>query len=613
MIAVAFAATAAVLTTRSSVRLAFATTFSVVLLVPDTATLPGPGLGNLPMYRIALLALLGGLLARHGLGRDPDSPWRPNRMHAAMLLWVVGAAVVGVAAAEPGLGMTTRSQALGLIVDQLLMLVAVVAVVRITRDPWSIARIIAGVFVVSVVIATSERLFDWSYARWFLHRPGFRAEVQGVQELEERGAATRVRGAAEFALAYAWVSVLLLPSLLAVLSHASARLRSLLWLLPPLAAATIAWTQSRSALPALGIGVVLLAAASRFRRVLVLFAIVAALGAGALLLSSPSLREPYDSASARQSDESRADRQAIGAAIARERPVLGQGLSSISSRFALVGLDLEFLSVFVEQGAVGVALFGFVLAVALVSCGRGLRAPPGRDRTLSAAATTTVLLGVAGAFAFDLFKVPGVSLPFWAVVGLGAAHAERSVPPGPWVTSERLRAWIAAWWPRVRIALPMAGVAVGIVLAATVPTRARWEGSFESMPVSTVTAADGDFEYTGSLLSEAICDLAGTLHVDRTSIECRTIEGSGGLGAIAWQGASAESVRVHAFATAAALHAAFPGFRAHATTTEPATDGPPWATTAPVWLGLVGLLVAAFVPGVRADRGDRRWTRAIAA
>jgi hypothetical protein len=491
--------------------------------------------------------------------------------------------------------------------------VAVVADERITRDPWGIARIIAGVFVVSVVIATSERLFDWSYARWFLHLPGFREEVQGVQELEERGAATRVRGAAEFALAYAWVSVLLVPSLLAVLSHASERKRSLLWLLPPLAAATIAWTQSRSALPALGIGVVLLAAASRFRRALVLFAVVTALAAGALLLSSPSLREPYESASARQSDESRADRQAIGADIARERPLLGQGLSSISSRFALVGLDLEYLSVFVEQGAIGVALFAFVLAVALVSCGRGLRAPPGRDRTLAAAATTTVLLGVAGGFAFDLFKVPGVSLPFWAVVGLGVAHAEGSAPAGAWAASARVRASIARWWPKVRIALPMAAVALGIVLAATVPTRARWEGSFESMPISTITAADGDFEYTGSLLSEAICDLAGTLDVERTSIECRTIEGSGGLGAIAWQGASAETVRVDAFATAAVLHEAFPGFRAHAATTEPATDGPPWATTAPVWLGLLGLLVAVFVPGLRADQADRRPTAAIAA
>ena len=381
---------AAGLAFKSSPRVGLAVLFATVLLVPDTAFLRGSGFNNLPIYRIVLLAFVAGLVARVVRGEASADIFRPTRVHAAFGLWVAGAAVLGIGLSQPGLGTEPRVQAILLLADQAVLFVAVVACVRLLDDAWGVVQILVAVFAAAVAIAATEQVLGWSYGRWVLSRPGLRLDVLGAQELEERGGDTRVRAAAQFALGYAWVGAILLPLTLAYVSQVRSRI---LWILPTLGAATVLWTQSRSALPAMGLGVVLVAVLSGFRRHLVVFVVVAALGTTAIYLTESSVREPFESESTRDSDRGREDRQAVGFDRGAERPVVGHGLSSLTGRFRLHGLDLEYLKVYVELGVLGLVLFAWLLVIALLTCARGLRAPPGRQRSLAAAATTAVVLG----------------------------------------------------------------------------------------------------------------------------------------------------------------------------------------------------------------------------
>lgn len=572
-------------------RVGLATVLVAVLLVPDTAFLRGTGFNDLPIYRILLLAFVAGLVGRVLRGEASPQIFKPTPAIAAFVLWVAGAAVIGIAMAPPGLDTIARYKAFFVITDQALIFIGVIASVRLLGDAWGAAKLLIAVFTLSVVIAASEQVFGWSFGRWVLTQPGLRGGVLGTQQLELRGGGTRVRAAAQFALGYAWVGAILLPLALGVVAHARSRLA---WALPALAAATIVWTQSRSALPAVAVGVALLVVLSGFRRNLVLFMLVAALGTGALYLSEPSLRDPYTSQSARDSDRSRHDRQAVALTHTTERPVLGQGLGSLGSSFGIGGLDLQYLLVFLEVGPLGLVLFCFLLLVTLVACGRGLRSPPGRVRTLAAATTAAAALGVVAALTYDFFSVPGSTLPFWAVVAIGVANAEAvgvdsSVAPVDHRPAGRRDT-------PVRVAIPIICLLLGFGLAHSQPATAEWSATFESLPVYLTVTATSDYDYTGKLLSEEICELAAALDAGASSIECLALPKSGGLGTISWRGPSADEVRADAFATGATIRRAVPGFLPHALTAEPVTSKPAWATTAPVWLTFAGLLGALFVP-----------------
>lgn len=579
---------------KAAPRIGLAVLFATVLLVPDTAFLRGSGFDNLPIYRIVLLAFVAGLVARVVRGEASADIFRPTRLHAAFGLWLAGAGILGIGLSQPGLGTEPRVQAILLVADQLVLFVAVVAAVRYLGDAWGVVKIVVAVFTAAVVIATAEQVLGWSYGRWVLSRPGLRLGVLGAQELEERGGDTRVRAAAQFALGYAWVGAILLPLTLAFVAQIRSRV---LWALPALGAATILWTQSRSALPAMALGVVLVAVLSGFRRHLVLFVVVAALGTTAIYLTESSLREPFDSQSTRDSDRGREDRQAVGFDRASERPVIGHGLSSLTGRFRLHGLDLEYLKVYVEVGVLGLGLFVWLLVMALVTCGRGLRAPPGRHRAVAAATTTAMVLGVAAGAAYDFFSVPGSVLPLWMVVAIGTANADL-------VASARTDSSPVARLPgwRARAALPVGCLAIGLVVARAQDATTEWRAVFETLPVYVTATGGSDFNFVGKLISEDVCEIAAVMEPAQSSVSCRALGNSGGLGELVWRGATAAGVRDDAFATVATMRRAFPGFRAHPAAPEPSERHAVWARTAPWWMTLAGALLALFLPATLTRR-----------
>lgn len=587
---------------KAAPRVALGALLVTVLLIPDTAFLPGSVFNNLPVYRLVLGAFVAGLVARVINGQAPSEIFRPGRVHALFAGWLAGSAIIGIALAEPGLAPTPRYQSFLLIVDQALVFVGVVACVRLIGSAWSAVKVLALVAAGSVAIATSEQLLGWSYARWVLTRPGLRTGVLGAQQLELRGDSTRVRAAAQFSLGYAWTTAILLPLLLARALQARSRLA---WALPALAGLTIVWTQSRSPLPAIALGIVAVAALSGFRRRIVVFAVVLALGGSALYLAEPSLRDPFTSEGAKDSDRSRGDRQATGLDRAAERPVLGHALGSIEGRFGLHGLDLEYLTVYVELGVVGLVLLVSLLVGSLLACGKGLRAPPARSRTLAAATTTAAVLGIAAAAAYDFLHIPGSALPFWVVIAIGVAHAELAAPsrgggedaPAPLPTVRETL---------VRAALPLGCLGVGGLLAATAPASAEWTAMFETLPVHRSVTADGDFDFTGKLLSEDACHLVRALEPRASKVRCLAFPESGGLGQLTWRGPSAEVVRMDAFETVTTVRRAFPGFRGHPITPAPVKGRPTWRTTAPAWMTLAGGVVAlsGLLPIRRRERSE---------
>lgn len=583
---------AAALAFKGPILASLAAVFTAVLLVPDTAFLPGGAFDHLPLYRIVLLAFVAGMVARVIRREASIGILRASPIVAAFAVWLMGAAILGIALAPSGLDTTARYRAFFGFADQALMFVGVLAAARLVGNAEAVARVLITVFAVSVAIAAAEQVFDWSFGRSVLTFPGLRQSVLGAQDLELRDSTARVRAAAQFSLGYAWTSAIILPLVTATIAHLRSRL---LWVLPAIAGATIIWTRSRSALPALGIGLVLVVALSGFRKHLVLLLIVAALGATSMYLSQPSLREPFTSQSAQDSDRSRQDRQTAALSHAADRPVIGLGLGALNAQHRIYGVDFEFLYVFAELGAIGLALFCFLLAVALLACGRGLRAPPGPQRTLAAATTTAAALAVAAGVSYDFFNIPGSALPFWAVVAIGVSNGEAVGAAATQRLDER-RSRLAWFGPGARLALPIACLVVGVVLARSQPTTAELSASFETLPVYLTATTYTDFAHTGTIISEAACELAEALRTQSSSIRCWPIDGSGGLGEITWRGPSAAAVQADAFASATTIRRSFPGFRPHALTLVPVVNKPIWATTAPWWLTLTGIGASLFIP-----------------
>lgn len=564
-----------------SLERALATLLAVTVLVPDTLALPGPGLQYLPVTRLVLIAFCIGLVRHVRRGTVWYSDLRPTRVQGALVCFVVVLATTGVALGRPELPWAPRLAALALVIEQFVFFSAVLIACRAIGDFRRVARLIALVAVASVTIALLEFVLHKSFARFVLGGPFQRYGVLGSQPLEPRGGSVRVRAGAQFALAFGWVTTLLVPMLLVVAARAR---RRRYYAIAAIAMLMVMASGSRSALPAAVVGVLVLLVAARFQRPFVIVTAVGALFGVAMLFGLPGLAAPYRSAEATGSDRTRTDRLAVVTDAAAQRPVTGLGLGAISAQLGSYGADNSYLLMYVEGGVLALGALLAVVVTAITSVGAGLRAPPGPNRALSAACLAATVLGALGAAAYDLFSVPGSSLPFWALVALGVAVAERAparepatVRPSP-----------------ARIAWPVGAAVIGFVLLAGAPRHTAASYRFESLPLYRVAYEQGNLDYAGRVLANTACDLARTVADPSVSVRCRVIDQSWGLGELRVSAPTREEAEREGTRITEVIHRQLPGF--HAVEKDVATGRPTLLVTAPMWLTLLAAIAALLLP-----------------
>jgi hypothetical protein len=171
---------------------------------------------------------------------------------------------------------------------------------------------------------------------------------------------------------------------------------------------------------------------------------------------------------------------------------------------------------------------------------------------------------------------------FWVIAALAVMLAERG--------GRRAR---RTGWSTNRIALAPLGLVAGVVLMMVVPTHAHVLTPFDAIPLPLVVDARGDQVYYGAIWRNTVCGTAEAVKLpDGVELECQDRFRTPGFGQLRVDAPSLAKAREGTATLVAALQEHSYGIRFHAATSD--SGRPTWALTAPVWGGIIGLLLAMF-------------------
>ncbi len=598
-------AAAAAYVALAPLRRGFVVLVASLLLLPATLVVPNGVTGLLTVHRVLLLVFLARLVVDTRRRRIETDAWRPTPVHAAFLVFLVVVLVSGVmfAAASVPAGVSL-SRYLDLL-EQALTLLACLTVVRVDDDPAWFLRPLAAVVVVSAGIGVVEHLTQWSWGHWLFSRLPSQQGVEAAAPLAHRAGDVRVRAGAEYPLGFAWVSVALLPAVVAV----TMTYRRLGRVLLPAGVVIVLlapyWSYSRSALAGLVVVAVVLALGARDVRVAAVVCVGAAV-VGVVFLLVPSVSHHFAASVDTGSISVREQRLPVVLGAVAERPLTGLGLGGIG----LLGLhatDATYLLSYAETGAVGLAALAGLLLVCVVMTARGLLVQQRRLRLAATAALAGVLVMVAAGLAFDALSLLGSADLLWVLVAIGVGVAERA--RGPVALPRTLGLHHAA--------APAAALAAGVVVAVLAPVHHAVDYRFSTLPVAREVGSY-DPVVTGTTLINTTCGMAQAQQRAHPGVrlDCRESFTGPGVGDLRVQAADASTVRE----VTAALRAGAVRAGVAALDLVPATPDesgrPSAARTAPLWLPVLTVMVLLLpwraarrprppVPAVADRRGGR--------
>jgi hypothetical protein len=264
-------------------------------------------------------------------------------------------------------------------------------------------------------------------------------------------------------------------------------------------------------------------------------------------------------------------------------------------------VDNGYALMYATIGVVGVTAWVALMVTAAATIARAFRSPRGTEtRNVGVACLTGV---VAVAFAMATYDLVSTLQSQWALVILAAVGvAAAETVPRP----ERVR---RRWG--YRAALPLVGLGVGCLLLVSAPV-----GSSQSFSI-ILTAPWIDFTnggpvsaYDGTALSDTLCGALTSPDVvaPGTRVDCLQLNS---LEPFAFPAQALVTVRAATpAAVTAEVHRAFGPIASHMqmtrASTQPIQTGrPAWATTAPLWCAVVGLLLMLLVPPLRFLRRKR--------
>jgi hypothetical protein len=397
-------------------------------------------------------------------------------------------------------------------------------------------------------------------------------------------------------------------ALVAALRWASPRLhlrwRRAAYLVPVALVAGVALTASRSAevgVAAAAILIVLATGAPRRLTTVVFaglfFVLLVAFVDGSLIGS------PFSAAAHSDSISVRLQRLPTLFALVVHRPFTGLGYSGLFG--SLPGLDDAYALLYGTIGVIGLAAWGVMLVTTGATVTRALRARVGSDtRDLGAACLVGIVAVIVAGAAYDLVATPQSQWAFMILAALAVAVAEGAPKRVP------ARRWWAA-----RATLPVAGVAGGFLLLAAAPVASAQSAAVFLTSPQVIASSQAPVDaYTGKVLINTVCGfLTGPGEtLPGTTLTCSGLtEVSPGLwpmlAVVRITGPDPASVRAEYAHTLGRFRSVLP---AEITRVGAVDSGKPaWATTAPVWMGLTGLVAMFLIPALtrRPWRPRREW------
>ncbi|MHB1710025.1 MAG: O-antigen ligase family protein [Acidimicrobiales bacterium] len=583
--------------------IAFGALVAFWLLVPGTLVVPfAPHLMHVD--RVILYGFALRLLLRAGLPDEPKgSAYALGPLHAAVGVLLIVGFLDGVILAPRSSSLALDNEGWLYLLDLAVFFVVVHAVIR-TIGPWRAARVVAGTLLVTIVVAGGEFLTHrgWS-AFFFKHLPASYL-TSGADGLQSRGGHVRPQVAAQFSLEYSWVLAMFLP--FAIYASLRARRnggRFSRWapLLPLGVILGVVLTASRSAELAIPVEIVLFAVVSGADRHLLKW-VAAVGGAGALfVVFDPSLvSKPFSRGAVSDPLSVRLERLPVLFAMVVHHPFFGIGFNGYARMFG--GIDDAYASIYATLGVVGLVAWIGVFVTGAATAAATLRSPAGSDaRRFGAACLIGIGSAMAAAATYDFQNT--VQSPWGLIVlaAFGAVVAER-MPH----RSRSRRRWA------VRMVVPATGVALGFALLASVPASAS-----QSLSIQTVAPWVSDFAtapnspYQGTALVNTLCPVVTSTDTisPGTGVVCVRAAlfnalVDPGIALVTVRGPTPAAVNSEirrSFAPIARLMPLSGGISGTMQVGKPA-----WATTAPVWGGLFGLLGALLVPPIRLRRANRR-------
>jgi len=574
---------------RAPSRVALGVVLGTFLLVPGLIAPPGAP-GVLTVHRVVLVAALLGVARQCRRGTLSWQVFRPPPITARLGLVVGLFAVLGVALAQP----TTDPSAAARNWQSWLAQVLVVAGVAVLcRASGSVGHAMTALVLAAgaaVLVTFAERLTGTSYARAWYHLVPSMLGTDPAQVLATRGGRVRVRGAADFTLAWAWSGAALVPVALVGAGLVRGWRRAAALTVAAGLAVSVALTYSRGVvLPLLLVALLcLVAVRDRAVRVPVLASLLIA---SAAALMSTSLRNQFSENVDRGSIDVRVQRFPALTDLVAAHPFRGLGMSGLAS-LGFPTTDSSYLLAYGETGMLGLAALLALLLCAVLVPLRGIRGPDPGTRLVCTGAGLGAVTLVVGAFTFDAFTTLSVAELFWALVAIAGVAAENTA-----VATRELT------WPARAAAL--AGLALlGTVLALAAPSHAARTWQFDTLDAYDATVFAPT--YTGRQLRTSLCEvvqarLAGT----DVSVRCRESgvgpdDDAPGQGVIRVQASASGPGEQDAEAAIASVH----GMRQLRSVHLQSRDG--WITgtpsvlrTAPAWLPLLGALVLLPTPSRR--------------
>lgn len=559
----------------------FALLVAVVVLLPADIVVPN-GFTPLPtLTRVAVLAVAAGLLLRR------ERVFAPTPVHLAAAFFAATTLLTGVLLAPAELRLRDAALDWVSLVEPLALFVVALAALRAANEGRLALRVLAGVTAVALVLAFGERLTGLSWG-------GLLGGVTGP--LEQRGGETRVRVGSEFALAFAWTLAALVPAVVVV-----ARRRGSAAVLVALGACAVVayWSFSRTAPLAFLLGLGVLLAVTRDRRVAVAGA-VTALALLAVALAVPSVSGRFTVEVDAGAIAVRTERLPVVLGAAADRPLQGLGLTGTTA-IGVPITDNSYVRAYTTTGVLGAVGLLVALGCGLVGAARGLSGPPGSNRTTSAAALSGAVVLVAAGLVFDSLQVRGTANLLWLLIAVGVAASERAVG-----RQEFLLPWRDV--PVVRAGLVAAALGLGTVAALAWPEHSALTARFETLSPARL-AGPGNPVEEGRRLVRTTCALAEQYSAldDGVLLECRDLNLSAGSGELRASAANPALTGAALGDFARVVLSQTPVQDLRLTAAGPIQTGTPTVVrTAPVWLPLSMLLLVLLVPSGPLRRLEHR-------
>jgi hypothetical protein len=575
----------------ASHRAAFALLVGSIMLIPASLSLPTAGVTSLlTVHRVVILGALVGIVWRH---RRRDL-FRATPTAFAFLLYLAIVLVTGIMLAPTVLNLSDQISTYLGIVEQAVVLVTCTALVRLDEQPAWFIKPLAAVLVISAGIAAIEHVTGNSWSHWLFRFAPSQQGNPAAAELAHRAGTVRVRAGNEYPLGFAWVAAALLPLFFVVAVRLPRWRVTALLLGSGVIVASIYWSFARSAIVGLIVGVVVLGALARDRRVSALVVVAAALTLAAFV-AAPELSQHFSSSIDQGSVDVRHQRIPIVLGAVADHPWTGLGLTGLQT-VGLQGVDATYLLTYGVTGAVGLAALLGLLAVGFFGVVRGVLAELRESRLAAAAIAAGVVTFVAAGGAFDSMALNGTADVLWVLVAVGTVLAERSI--GPVV----LR-------PAPSLLPPVAALAAlaGIGLFFAAPTNYSRQVQFSTLPVVQEAATYNPVQ-PGNTLVNTACGAARAqaAELSGVTLTCRDLFTAPGLGELRVQAGSADAVDKALKRIDDSIRRA--GVRSIAPVPEtPLTAGlPTAAVTSPAWLPVLAVMLLFAWSGVALRLARRR-------